>query len=168
MPTSPVTRAVYAAAADVCTVGWQDAVASRVASTVGDQLWDELDHRRRERGMCAALCVRLAELANEIDKAAVYVGNMVGGAIFGIPRQDLIDRFVLKIAQAVTAKIVTKAVNAKTAVVTRSLRIIGIWLCFSEGDLDNCPCFRDFAKGQTKAWVQAELKAELRDLAPAS
>lgn len=75
---------------------------------------------------------------------------MAGLAILHGLRLMCASRFVQKLGQTIAQKAVLKIWESQTATVARSLRIIGIWLCWNDNKLDSCPCFKDLGADQTK------------------
>lgn len=122
-------------------------------------MWGALTTQRR-----SGLCAQLAKAANRVEEVAEQAGEAAGLATLEALKWLGTSRLVQKIGQTITDKAITKFVETKTTVVARALRIIGIWLCACDGTLDTCPCFRDFAMGQTKEWIKANLESHLTNL----
>lgn len=159
-PRPRIPDGAYPLAYEICTEGWNKAVASRLAGVVNDEMWSVLVKQRR-----SGLCPQLASTAKEIEDVSKRLGEAAGLATLHGLRLMGASRFVQKLGQVIAQKSVPKIWESQTATVARSLRIVGIWLCWNDNGLDSCPCFKDLASDQTKEWIEHALREHLTNLA---
>jgi hypothetical protein len=150
-------------AVDVCIDGWQITVAERGVDALGEKLWNTIEKRNRKG------CDQLAAAARHLLEVKAATRDLVGKAAARLyslatptsPEDQAGWRFIqLETVRATASKIPlpTDQVLEQTA---RALRIIGIYLCTVNDNLDHCECLIDLARDTAEDQLKQNLTSGL-------
>jgi hypothetical protein len=126
-----------AVAVDLCTDGWQHAVAAQAADAVDATDWT------RCVGDVAA-CRDLAATANWLSTQRKQFAEARGEAAGWITEHVTAQPFAATVAKQLAMRVKVPGEDAVVATV-QVLRVMGVYVCARRGRLAHCACLRAFA-----------------------
>jgi hypothetical protein len=145
MGTRAASQIAAREAGAIATVQWRYAAEQRMISAVGSDL-----HRRARRTGASEMCVALAALADDLDKAkdaAIAALTRVVAPLLGFIGPS---RVAMLIARQLVRR-VTAVPGEEVDAVVVALRAYGVLLCVLEDrDLTTCTCLRRLAVSEVE------------------
>ena len=141
---------------DLAKSGWVSAVENQLADRLNDELWNQLQSRRKP----FALCHQLAELADHIE-------NALKGVVCELTKTEMRAAGAGPFAADLAAELVVTSVrlpfDAQLGLLAKKIRVVGVFLCAITAQLDTCPCLRVLSAERTKAYLEVVLRSALAE-----
>ena len=156
---------VSEAASQLLRDGWQVLAEDHLANILGDELWREFQLSGLDVGNCEILALaarQILALGNVVpDAAGEFAAHVVEEAGGG----KLACKIAQQVAKCVMKKIMLP-IQAKLDLIAAGLRAIGIYICIVSGQIDSCPCLRDWLKAKAPEAIKETIVGTLKTIDP--
>ena len=144
---------------------WQTLAADHLASIFGDELWPEFQLHGLDPGICQALALAARKLLALGDLVPDAAGEFAAHVVEEAGGGKLACKIAQRVAKCVMKKMMLP-IQAKLELMARGLRAIGIYICSVLGQIESCPCLRDWLRGKAPEVIKEAVLDTLRKIDP--
>lgn len=145
--------------------GWQALAAHHIANILGDELWSEFQRSRLDAGICEALALAAREVLSLGDVVPDAAGEFAAHVVEKAGGGKLACKIAQQVAKCVMKKMMLP-IQAKLELIAAGLRAIGIYICSIVGQIESCPCLRDWLKAKASGAIKETILGTLKTIDP--
>lgn len=149
-----VERDVLIAAIDVCDEEWRQAAAEHAAQVVGPEALGKVTD-----AWSPDLCCELAAIADIIQRPSELARHMVEWFVASIAMAHGIPPFIARVLGRLVANWLFAPGDLDTT--AERVRVLGVLLCVTAGDLDRCPCLAELGEAAAIDALKRKLREDL-------